>query len=60
MRTLGCGLPAAAHPLRRDSERLFAFAILACAWLGYNRLPDATEGKRVSLIRVSLGDGGVG
>jgi transposase len=27
----------------RDSERFFAFAMLACARLGYNRLPQAAE-----------------
>ena len=27
----------------RDSERFFAFAMLACARLGYNRLPGTAE-----------------
>jgi transposase len=27
----------------RDSERFFAFAILGCARLGYNRLPYAAQ-----------------
>jgi transposase len=27
----------------RDSERFFAFAMLACARLGYNRLPCTAE-----------------
>jgi len=27
----------------RDSERFFAFAMLGCARLGYNRLPSTTE-----------------
>jgi transposase len=29
----------------RDSERFFAFAMLACARLGYNRLPDTAEAQ---------------
>ena len=29
----------------RDSERFFAFAMLACARLGYNRLPGTAEAQ---------------
>ena len=30
-------------PYDRDSERFFAFAMLGCARLGYNRLPSTAE-----------------
>jgi hypothetical protein len=39
---LAARVPSAAHPLRRQSERFVAYAMLACDRLCYNRLPCAT------------------